>query len=170
MHMINQGNRDAFTCLLTRHIKPVHAHVYRFFQDQALADDISQETFLRVWSKSHTWRGGKVKLTTWLHRITHNLCIDQLRKNKPNDELDEDKLVAQQASLDEQLEQLEVSKQVQLALMRLPVSQRSALILCQFQGLTNKEAASILQTSVRALESLLARARRTLKQQLLRSV
>lgn len=106
------------------------------------------------------------RLTTWLHRIALNLCLDWLarRRETPLDEIDEP--VDQKPHATALLQKQNLSHQVGKALDELPDSQRIAITLCYYQGLRNSEAAQMMEISVEALESLLARGRRTLKSRL----
>jgi RNA polymerase sigma-70 factor (ECF subfamily) len=171
MARVRRHDQEAFTCLLARHLNPVHAYLYRLTGSHADADDLSQDTFLRVWRKAASFKPGRVKLATWLYRIAHNLCIDEFRKRRahavvslsehPVNGFEEQAIQSPTQEVD--CENLEL---VNIALMRLPENQRSALVLCQIQGFSNRETAEILGIGVSALESLLARARRRLKNEL----
>ena len=135
--------------------------------DRDLADDVVQETFLRLWSRAASYNSATARLTTWLHNIAHNLCVDSFRRDAritytDNDEVEPAPGHGPEASH----EAVQRSAQVRRALAGLPERQRSALLLCHYQGLSNRDAAAILDVSVEALESLLARARRKLKQEL----
>jgi RNA polymerase sigma-70 factor, ECF subfamily len=134
---------------------------------QADAEDIAQETFLRLWTHADRWQEGKAGVSTWLHRIAHNLCIDALRRGKSevSDELD-DQYADQVPSMEQLISRNAERESLRRALSELPERQRSALIMTHYQGLSNKEVASILDVSVDALESLLARARKSLKTKL----
>jgi RNA polymerase sigma-70 factor (ECF subfamily) len=166
MARVHQRDEQAFACLLGRHLDSLHGYIFRVTGSTADADDLAQETFLRVWLKAHTFKSGTVKLTTWLHRIAHNLCVDEFRR-RPRATSDGLEQItdpgADQATWQARREDV---ARLPAALDELPESQRSALVLCQIQGFTNQEAAAIVNVSVRALESLLARARRTLKSKL----
>lgn len=160
---ISDGDQAAFKTILDAELPSVARYVNRMTGSATEAEDITQEVFLRLWLHAGRFDPAESKLTTWLHNIAHNLCIDYFRKHKrmvhepPGDEIeggtepDQAFLVAL------------TSEQVRQGMMQLPERQRSALILCHFQGLTNKDAAIVLDVTVHALESLLARARRNLK-------
>ncbi|MBL6805484.1 MAG: sigma-70 family RNA polymerase sigma factor, partial [Pseudomonadales bacterium] len=131
------------------------------------------------------WDPGKAKLSTWLHRIAHNLCIDLLRKQQRvllgdrfDEELDSNsnfdnslrnavvELAKEEPSSQQTIEKDSELSALNLAISKLPETQRSALLLCCYQGFSNKEAADITGLSVRALESLIARAKRSLRTQM----
>jgi RNA polymerase sigma-70 factor (ECF subfamily) len=130
-----------------------------------MAEDATQETFLKVWSNAHQWQPGKAKVSTWLHTIAHNICIDHIRKDKSPFE----ETLSGNQNTDDQLDddRHAMSKQTFNALNALAETQRTAIVLCYYQGLSNKDAAQVIGVSVPALESLLARGRRALKKVLL---
>jgi RNA polymerase sigma-70 factor (ECF subfamily) len=161
---ISHHDREAFTCLLNRHVDAMHRYVYRLTGSPHDAEELTQETFLRVWQKASSYKSNQGKVSTWLYRIAHNLCIDGFRKRTP-DLADEplETVVDPRANTETELDHERQLAQLQSALNALPQTQRSALVLCQVQGFSNADAAKILNISVHALESLLARARRSLR-------
>lgn len=166
MYRIQQGDSQAFQRLVEQHLNPLYRFVRRLLGSPTDADDIVQETFIKVWRNAHQWQAGKAKLSTWLHSIAHHCCIDNYRQNSATlVDLDEAAEVAAPETTDG-IYRTEVLDHVEKALQKLPERQRAAILLCYYQGLSNQETADILNISVDALESLLARARRTLKQQL----
>src|SRR5262249_27149424 len=138
----------------------------RTLGERAAADDIAQEVFARVWTHARSWRPTGARLTTWLHRIAYNLCLDTIAKR--HEQTSETAVEAVDASPDmvARLAVRDIQIHVNAALAALPENQRVAITLCHYQGLRNSEAAAILDVSVEALESLLARARRTLRDHL----
>lgn len=166
MERVCEHDEEAFACLLARHLNAVHGYLYRLTGSPADADDLSQDTFLRVWQKASTFKPGQVRLTTWLHRIAHNLCIDQFRRQRSAMDVELQDLADESADQVSAHADRESLAHLNAVLLALPEGQRSALVLCQIQGFSNLEAAEILGVSVRALESLLARARRRLKREL----
>ena len=165
---IRRRDEAAFAQLLSRHLDAVHRYIYRLTGSHHDADELAQETFLRVWQKAGSYKASHGKVSTWLYRIAHNLCIDEFRRTSSDAKATPDAAAiealpdttADQESLLAQNEQLLA---LQEALNALPLTQRSALLLCQVQGFSNLEAAKILNIGRRALESLLARARRNLR-------
>lgn len=164
---VSGGDREAFDTILRAQLGPVSRYVYRMTGNEAEAEDISQEVFLRLWTHASKFDPSKSKLTTWLHNIAHNLCIDHFRKSgRFAGEPDED--VGGGEEPDTATIAQALSDDVRRALLTLPERQRSALVMCHYQGLSNKDAASILDVSVDALESLLRRGRQSLRTQLAR--
>ena len=163
MDRVQARDEQAFELLLQRHLHAVHAYIYRMCQNLEDAEDISQTTFYRVWDRAETWQPGRVKFTTWLFQIARNLCIDLFRKNK--DQTDASfNLNELPDSSDRRDDELIVS--LEKVIGELPERQRTTLVLCHVQGWSQKEVAEMLSLSVEAVESLLARARRTLRMKL----
>ena len=165
MIRVQRKDRDAFSALLGRHGTAIHAFVFRLTGNAADAEDLTQETFLRVWSRAGTWKPGRVKFTTWAYRIARNLCIDAWRTRQgsaADAEVDVEELAADATSDDAG----QTRRALEAALVALPERQRTALVLCHHQGWSNREAAQMLDVSVDALESLLSRARRSLRKTL----
>lgn len=179
------GDPHAYQALVRKNLPAISRYALRLVGSRSESEDIAQETFLRLWTTARKWDPAKAKLTTWLHRITHNLCIDFLRKQKRVSlEPDFDSEVsseetrsgefsnalresaeAQGDNPDREAREAELHA-LDRALNMLPEAQRSALLLCHYQGFSNKEAADIMGSSVQALESLIARAKRGLRTQL----
>lgn len=171
MAAVCQGEEQAYQALVRRHLPAISNYCYRLLGARRDCEDVSQETFLRLWLNAEKWQPEKAKLTTWLHRIAHNLCIDLLRKQARVD------LEAEPESLKEAMpEETETAgdrerdeRRLQLlgeAMFSLPEAQRSALSLCHHSGFSNQEAAAIMGLSLKALESALVRGRRSLREML----
>ncbi|MBT5702480.1 MAG: sigma-70 family RNA polymerase sigma factor [Gammaproteobacteria bacterium] len=159
------GSELAFRQIVDQHSQRIFNYVRRMTRNSAEAEDISQETFIRFWVSRDRFDPGRVKLTTWLHRIAHNLCVDYFRQRQ----LQERPAPVQPDRQDSPDTEYELSIRagvVHKALMSLSERQRSAIVLCHYQNFSQRDAAHILDLSVDALESLLRRGRRKLKQKL----
>jgi len=156
------GNRAAQAALVNRNMPIIFRVAYRMLQDRAEAEDVTQETFLRAWKVLPDWQP-KAKFSTWACTVALNLCRDRLRKKKLvlMDQVPErvDTALRPEEALASQQAQAGITARI----AELPDRQREALTLCALEGLTNIEAAASMNVSVHALESLLARARRTLR-------
>jgi RNA polymerase sigma-70 factor (ECF subfamily) len=166
VHRVGGGDREAFRALVERHLGRVVAFAARVLGSGAEAEEVAQEVFARVWARAGRWRPGDARFTTWLHRVALNLCLDRMarRREAPLEHAPEPE--DPRPTPVERLEAAELAQRVAREVAALPVRQRTALTLCHYQGLPNVEAAEIMEISVEALESLLARARRTLKTRL----
>lgn len=161
------GDRAAAARLVERHTDKIYAVCFRTLRNRADADDAAQETFLRLWKNAGKWRPRGAKLETWLYRVAMNVCLDKLRKAKR--EAPEDAAPEQADSAARQDDVVFAAQKrfaIDEALAALPDRQRAAISLCHFQEVSNIEAARIMDVSVDALESLLARGRRALRDRL----
>jgi RNA polymerase sigma-70 factor (ECF subfamily) len=130
------------------------------------AEDVAQETFVRIWKQAPQWKEGEARFDTWIHRVALNLCYDRLRGRREDPVADLPDQADPQALPDLQLDTRVRDERVRAALATLPARQREALVLNYYQELSNIEAAALMGITVDALESLLARARRSLRAQL----
>ncbi|MGI4976040.1 MAG: RNA polymerase sigma factor [Janthinobacterium lividum] len=160
---IGRGDHGAFRLLVARKLGRVHGLAARLLGDAGLADDVSQEALLRVWRRAGAWQPGAARFDTWLHQVVLNLCRDRLRRRR-------EVLVAEvpdQAdptpSAECRLQEQAAAGRVRAAIGRLPPRQREAVVLQMYGEMGNIEAAKAMGISVEALESLLGRARRTLR-------
>jgi RNA polymerase sigma-70 factor (ECF subfamily) len=165
MARVQQADQQAFTRLLERHAPGLHGFLQRMMRNRADAEELTQESFLRVWRHANRFEPDRVRFSTWLYRIGHNLCVDRLRRRRevPLEAAPEP---LDRADAERDLDEARMAALVRRLIERLPERQRTALVLCHHQGMTNQQAAAVLDVTVDALESLLARARRTLREQL----
>jgi RNA polymerase sigma-70 factor (ECF subfamily) len=164
MVSVAAGDASAFRTLVERHTASLLAHVTRMLRNASEAEEVVQETYVRLWRSAPTYRP-EAKLRTFLYGIAHNLSIDRLRARKKHDPDAVEALTARERTSGS-VHELELRARVQHELAALPERQRAALSLVHFEELTNIEAAKLLEVSVEALESLLSRARRTLRERL----
>lgn len=163
---VGEGDERAARALVQRHLPRMLALARRMLRNSAEAEDVAQDVFLRVWKHAKRWRAGEAKFDTWLHRVAINLCYDRLRR-KPMHSLDAAPDPVDPAPRPgDALAARQVSRVVEEALVRLPERQRAAIVLCHYQELGNIEAAKALGVSIEALESLLSRGRRALREML----
>lgn len=161
------GDQAAVRALVARKLPRVLSLAQRMLADGSEAEDVAQETFVRVWKQAPKWTPGEAKFDTWLHRVALNLCYDRLRRRReiatdtPPEQTDEG------PAPDRGLLARDAGRRVSQALQALPERQREAIVLCHYQELGNIEAAAVMGVSVEALESLLGRGRRALRAQLL---
>jgi RNA polymerase sigma-70 factor (ECF subfamily) len=162
---VGEGDVPAYRELVRRYGRKLHHYAIRLTHDPAEAEDIVQETFLRLWLRASEYTP-RARVTTWLHRIAHNLAIDRLRARGRWQALEDDDVAPISAPQARLIDDRRRAENLDLALAELPERQRAALVLVYLQELSGKEAAEVLQVSEEALESLLARARRALKARL----
>ncbi len=170
MAAIATGDQHAFARLVERHLARTVGLATRLMGSRADGEEIAQEAFARVWSHAARWRpmgaGGNARFTTWLYRIAVNLAIDRKRRAKSTSLEDVEEPLDESDDGFVQIHKRQVSDAVAVAMLRLPERQRIALSLCFFDEVSNIEAGKIMGLSVGAVESLLVRARRALRQDL----
>jgi RNA polymerase sigma-70 factor, ECF subfamily len=156
------GDRAAASALTLRLTPMVFSLASRVLNDRVEAEDVVQDAMLRLWKMAPDWRQGEAKVSTWLYRVTSNLCTDRLRKRKgigldqiaePEDD---------RPPMDKRLQTEDRAVALRAALANLPDRQRQAVILRHFEGLANPDIADVLSISVEAVESLIARGKRNL--------
>jgi RNA polymerase sigma-70 factor (ECF subfamily) len=177
MTRIAEGDEYAFEILVGRHQTAVLNLTYRFIGDRTQARDLAQEVFIRVWQAAKTYKP-EAKFTTWLYRITANLCFNELKSSRrkkwfsfhqsddQSRDTIEETLSDSAPSAEDLLLEKERSRQISDALQSLPDNQRMALVLKRYDDLSYAEIAQIIGCSVSAVESLLVRAKRTLQEKL----
>ncbi|CUH82450.1 RNA polymerase sigma factor [Tropicibacter naphthalenivorans] len=160
-----RGDAAAARALTTRLTPRVFGHAYRMLGgDRAEAEDVTQDALLRLWRAAPDWRSGEAKVTTWLYRVTANLCIDRMRKRRGSTDIDQvPEPVDDAPSAAQTMQEAARAEALQAALMDLPERQRQAVILRHIEGLSNPEIAQIMDINVRAVESLTARGKRALE-------
>jgi len=168
MRRSGAGDRGAFADLVARHAKRAAGLAARVAGNPSEAEDIVQEAFLRTWQKAPSWAAqgeaeGGAAFTTWFTRIVVNLAIDRARRPKPEPIEIAEEIADGKASAFERAAAGEIGARIAEAVKALPERQRAALALCHYDGMSNIEAAKALDISVGALESLLVRARKTLR-------
>jgi RNA polymerase sigma-70 factor (ECF subfamily) len=194
MRRAGGGDKGAFALLVQRHLGRATALAQRIAGNRSDAEEIVQEAFLRCWQKAPEWRpandrdmpGGdgagedgaqengageigaqaRAQFGTWLYRVLVNLCLDRRRRPQPLGIEAADEVADSRADGFDATAQEETSRRVQKAMAGLPERQRAALALCYFEGMGNIEAAAALDVSIGALESLLVRARRAMREAL----
>lgn len=157
------GDPRAFRELVDRHSRPLVTYLTRLMKNQFEAEEVAQEVFMRAWQRASDYRP-EARATTWLHRIAHNLAIDQLRKRRGFGEADQERDSAPASERPSALlEQKQRALSLSEALDALPLRQKTVMLLKYEQELSNPEIGAVLDLSIDAIESLLARAKRQLK-------
>ncbi len=171
MALIKKGDHQAFAHLVRRHTDKFYALAWRMTGSDQEAEDVVQEAFLKLWDKPEAFNPKKgARFTTWFYRVVNNLAVDRLRgrrKMQPVDFLEN--VTDERASQHDDMEETRRQADMEAAIQNLPDKQKTALNLCFYEGLSNKEAAEIMGVKLKALESLLMRAKSGIKDQLLRA-
>lgn len=167
-----RGDERAFGRLVSRHIDRVRRVSKAYVGSLADADDIAQEVFLSVWRNAGKWQAGEARFSTWLYKVTTNRCIDHARRRRLKSWIGLDRIEAIFSSGDDPERQLAGRDDLALAgraVAALPERQRMAILLSVVAELANPQIAETMEISTGAVEQLLVRARRTLREQMTES-
>ena len=161
-HVVLLSSQQALDQLMQRYGDSLYTYALRLSQNTHLAQDLCQDTWLSVWQRAASFDPNKSQLSTWLHRILHNQFVDAYRRasNKPAQILALEDNEYEEPTISEQ------AKSLTRALNNLPTEQRAVLLLKHSQGFSNPEVAQIIGASIRAVESLAARAKTSLRRKL----
>ena len=162
-----EGRREAFDVLVGRHQRRVYRVCYRFAGGHEDASELAQETFLRAYRGLRSFRGSSA-VSTWLHRIAVNVCLERARRRPRTCELTDAELNrhAIDADLDERLDLAGQRREMRAAIDRLPTRQRAAVLLRVYEGLSHKEIAGRLGSSVGAVKANYCYAMKALRRML----
>lgn len=166
---IQDGDHQAFGVLVRRHTERFYRLAYRYVQRKDIAEDIVQDAFLKLWAHPERWQAERhSKFTTWFYRIVVNLCLDWQKKQRPL-ALPAERLVANtRDALDAAMIRTQAQALLEKEIAALPERQRTALNLCFDEALSNQEAAEVMGVRVKALQSLIMRAKARLKERMQR--
>ncbi len=178
MMRFRNGDETAFDGLVEKFKMPVLNYICRQIGNMNEAEDIAQNVFVQIFKSANRYEPS-AKFTTWLFTIARNLCLNEFRRRQrhPLQSLQEtisDDSKSTQAqfedptvrSPDVEASEKELQKHILAAIQKLPENQRTAVLLCRYEGLSYEEIARVLDTTVSATKSLLHRARETLKRDL----
>jgi RNA polymerase sigma-70 factor, ECF subfamily len=178
MLRVRDGEDTGYDILIEKYRRPIINFMFRMVHNQAVAEELAQEVFLRVYRSRQTYRA-EAKFTTWLYRIATNLGVNYARDTKheraaqnvyldaPDEETGTTPDVADTtASVEERLVRDERMRAIRQHVMALPERQRNAVLMHKYQGLDYKQIGEVLKLSESATKSLLFRAYQTLRERL----
>lgn len=171
MLRVKDGDHEAFRELIERHQRAVISVIHRAIGDAWEAEDLAQRVFVQIYRSAGRYTP-TAKFTTWMFTITHNTIRNEYRRRSRHaaesiEAMPEGvELPAHGNDPAREVSERELQARIQAAVQQLPEAQRTAVILCRFEGLAYEEIAEVLHCSVSAVKSLLHRARQTLKEQL----
>lgn len=168
IYRINNGDEKAFNDLIERYQNRVYNTAFRILGNHEDARDLAQESFIKIYKNLKNFQG-KSSFSTWIYRITTNLCLDELRKRKRKPEIQEENFQniykeednPESISLSRELNQL-----IQEKIDALAPEQKIVFTLREFQGLSYQEIAEITGLSMGTVKSRLSRARQSLREDL----
>ncbi|HET9376377.1 MAG TPA: sigma-70 family RNA polymerase sigma factor [Chthoniobacterales bacterium] len=179
MLRLKNGEDAVLNTLMTRWQQPLVTFIYRYIGHESDALDLAQEAFVHVYQTRHRYRV-QAKFSTWLFAIAGNLCRNYLRRRQHRGESIPEPWDTEDAELaellrspddspDQAITRSESSAIVKEAIGKLPQNLKLVILLYEYEGLSYEEVSSILRCSVKAVEMKLYRARKLLREGLLRS-
>jgi len=178
MLRVKEGDSASFGVLLEKHRSPVVHFLYRMVQNHAVAEELAQEVFLRVYRSRESYRA-EAKFTTWLYRIATNLAVNYARDTRhertaqnvyldvPDEETGTTPEVADdEPTVEQRMLREERMGAIRKHVMALPERQRMAVLMHKYQGLDYRQIGEVLKLSESATKSLLFRAYQTLREKL----
>ena len=183
MARFQSGDTAAMEALFGRYQKPLFNFFFRMVARRETAEDLVQDTFIKVCRFGHTFSGSEAKFTTWLYSVAGNQCRDHLRhaSRRPETsmvemgEMEEDFLEnhvtdqtsqAGSSSVEEHVLRMELQSMLKQAVQTLPEKERTAIVLREYQGLEYKEIAEVLGCPIGSVKVLIFRARQRLRDRL----
>jgi RNA polymerase sigma-70 factor (ECF subfamily) len=162
------NDEAAFRQLVERHIDRAFAIALRILGSRADAEDVVQDSMLKVWTHRGQWQHGRAKFSTWLYRVVTNRCIDLYRQPRTDNVDAVPEPIDTRPDVVSAMHRDEVTQMLESAMQRLPEQQRVAVILSYQENMSNGEIAEVMDTTVAAVESLLKRGRQQLRELLRR--
>ena len=163
------GDHSAFRRLVERHMKQTYNVAFSFVGDHDAAEEVAQQTFVRVHTSLHAFRGD-AEFGTWLYRITTNLALNHVKQHRKNAERTiavTDEAATGLASPDNNAESKEHQEHIERALHELPTLQRAVVILRHIDGLSTRQVSQILRCSEGTVKTHLFRGLRKMRSKLL---
>jgi RNA polymerase sigma-70 factor, ECF subfamily len=178
MLRVAAGDEESFNYLVAKYHRPMIHFLFRMVRNQAVAEELAQEVFLRVYRARESYRA-EARFTTWLYRIATNLAVNQARDTRHEraaatvylDEPDQDTgttpdLADDEPSVEQKLLRDERMAAIREHVMALPERQRMAVLMHKYQGMDYRQIGDVLKLSESATKSLLFRAYQTLRDKL----
>lgn len=163
-----RGDEQAFGVLVERYKGMLYSMATRLMKDRGRAEDAAQESFIKAWAALPGFKG-ESKFSSWLYRICYNTCISELRKRKPEVELDEAMGIPVEGPVQE-FRNRDIQATIQEEVSRLPDDYRAAITLYHFNGLSYEEIAQMTRKPMGTVKAQIHRGRALLKARLLERV
>lgn len=165
--LVQDGSHPAFAELVKRHTERFYRLAFRYLQNKEAAEDVVQDAFLKLWEDPGKWQADRnAKFTTWFYRVVVNLCLDWQKRKRPVELNEEMPLVDDRETADQAMLRSEEQRALEQEIAALPERQRTALNLCFDEGLSNQDAADAMGVNLKALQSLIMRAKTNLKERM----
>ncbi|MXZ49367.1 MAG: sigma-70 family RNA polymerase sigma factor [Rhodobacteraceae bacterium] len=158
-----QGESVAARILIEKYSPQLYRMACRSLGNTSDAEEIVQETMVRLWRFAPEWKPGKARISTWLWRVASNLCIDRIRERERFSDKTTEEVDASESQVASLIHQDRV-RAIQIALGQLPARQNQVIVLKYFEGHGNKEVAQIMSASVESIEGLYSRGMKKMRE------
>lgn len=163
------GDRVAFRALVERFGPVLQRIAYRMLADPSEAEDVAQESLIRLWTYGDRWQNERAGVAAWLKRVAINLCLDRIRRRKFSSDEEVPERIDEAPLADDAMAADQLRAATVACIQKLPERQRAAIVLTYYEEMPNAQAAATMDMQVKAFESLLFRARAALRDALLAS-
>ncbi len=163
MARVRARDAAAFRQLVDAHVRPLHRIAYRMIGDATEAEDLAQEALLRLWRDAAKWQDGQGGVGAWLKRVVVNLCLDRLRRRRFSSDAEVPERVDETPLPPQEMDTARLRAATVAAIAALPDRQRAAIVLTYYEEVSNQVAAETMDMNIKAFESLLLRARTSLR-------
>ena len=156
IELLNAEDKKAISLIYENYSDALYGVIHKIIRDPDLAQDVLQESFIKVWKKAKTYDASKAKLFTWLYRIATNEAITFINKKKRKSTTsldDEEGGISTQLAADPYFDGDQVQLLLQKALEKLPEKQRLVFNMRYYEEMSYKDMAEVLDTSVGALKA-----------------
>lgn len=166
--LVGARSHAAFAELVRRHATRFRQIAFRYTGVREEAEDIVQNAFLKIWARPQVWSAERhIVFSSWFYRIVVNACLDYQRRHKPVPMLESEEFADTTELPDAAMETRQQQQRIEQAFRGLPLDMQASLNLSFYEPIPNREAAEIMGLSVKAFQSLLMRAKKTLKERIL---
>ena len=163
MARVAKRDSGSLRLLAERHADIPWRIAYRMLGDPTEAEDVAQEAMLRLWDNAEKWQAGKAGVAAWLTRVATNLCLDRLRRRRFTSDEEAPEQIDETPLADAHIEADETRSAVVECIEALPERQRAAIVLTYYEEEPNSQAADAMDMQLKAFESMLFRARASLR-------
>lgn len=163
MARVAARDAESFRALANLYAARPHRIGWRMLGDAAEAEDVAQESMLKLWEFAPKWQAGGPGVAAWLNRVATNLCLDRLRRRRFSSDEEAPERIDEAPLADARMDEERLRAKTIAAVHALPDRQRAAIVLTYYEECSNMAAADALGMNIKAFESLLLRARQALR-------
>jgi RNA polymerase sigma-70 factor, ECF subfamily len=159
VELAQKGDSSAFAQIYDALVKPIYRYIVYRVDDNLVAEDLTEETFLKVWQNLDKYKKGASPFSSWAYRIAHNLVIDHYRKHQPTDEIDESIPDPQDSNSPAKLTNLKLTQvRLRKIIRKLPDNYQQVIVLRYINEMDHEGIAEVMGKTEGAVRTLQSRA------------